>query len=1124
MTFNHDFLEDLNSVRDDHRLYRLFNEKDIVRLNLWILEFIEDNYIVILYGTVIPSTMPQDSGELNKWFKKDIKEKSFNSSKLRISKLTYYNNGIKSFDIIHSLCKGFNLKDTCKNIGIKNPPSRYRNISLNIPEKEMDEIYKVRPIIFLETAEGIGNLINPRKPFKSPLSDSNAFMASLFCIDKSIIIPNNENIIPYGNEILKECLICLNNETGLNFKSSDSPRLCNIEFLSYSVADDCEISCVNFETVQSKKNEDLDNVLVERVSNKIKVTLINEINESYEVLVRCRLRNGEEIIFDQCQEIIIIQEKSVSAYFEAKEDSREILVTIWKRINKEYPWKLIYEDSNAVLREIHTSTGVMSGYRESKLSLLNKMNSKKPEIQNKVEEMRRINLTRYKKSILSSYEFDPWVPVSDDMRIAVRKLFPEPSEGRFFPKGWLQEGTLEFLEWIKHILTQNDSKIVIVDPYFDVIGIEIISQIEDDKKEFVVLTNTQNKSKDDLENESVQLDNDSQKPRVERIKDRCSELQPILQRLNLHIFDLVSKKKEQPFHDRYILTYGENEELKKGYHLSNSIQNATRNHPLLITPIPADLLNEINDYINDLVSKYEEQKSLKLIKLFSPNKIYNKVIYNEKNITDHIPYPKLFFKSLLQKKSIPLLSNENLLTYVKIGMIQNGNYIFLQANKFLLDLISADDAEFTKLWISLGEWLARTLKSDEYLHELVKSGRSELADQITSFILKSADEEFYINSLKSRNANDKEILELLKIDFPDILKDMEIFIKYQSPLPDLRFYGIHIGIRALITLNPNKLIEIFEMISNDIKNETFIDEKLLIKSNILKIILKEIKQNISLDNHEDLIRLLLKNKSSLLKSLGIQIIINYTQEYKANARKKSFNILNTLNKLENICAIAEWINSIRKNSFNYSIEDINKITKDMSKEIIRLWPMIISLEDLRTINKHLSGHSETNWADRTTNEILIPLVEKNKIDMDKVSELWLNILFEKLEKLKTENLTFIKSYESFTETCGYSIAMASPKKSKRHIRKLRHYLSPHERIAVIPYNRSNQYNIWIKSIRIILWMEAMIIRANFYKNMEIFDKLIYDLDENWCYISTENLQVRDNLIEYAYSIRKKGLS
>jgi hypothetical protein len=111
-----------------------------------------------------------------------------------------------------------------------------------------------------------------------------------------------------------------------------------------------------------------------------------------------------------------------------------------------------------------------------------------------------------------------------------------------------------------------------------------------------VLTNAQTVSKDD--------DPTGDGPsRAVRINAACELLSDFLGRIRFRILDLRSKGggRDQLFHDRYVLVFSTDGGLKKGYHLSNSIQGATKKSPLLVTPIPTDVLERVGAYVGGLM-------------------------------------------------------------------------------------------------------------------------------------------------------------------------------------------------------------------------------------------------------------------------------------------------------------------------------------------------------------------------------------------------------------------------------------------------------------------------------------------------------------------------------------------
>jgi hypothetical protein len=106
--------------------------------------------------------------------------------------------------------------------------------------------------------------------------------------------------------------------------------------------------------------------------------------------------------------------------------------------------------------------------------------------------------------------------------------------------------------------------------------------------------------------------------RATRLIEACKQLELLLTNLKFRLLDLRSKEggRKSLFHDRYILVFDEFGKVKTGYHLSNSIQGATKKHPLLVTPIPGDVLIAVEDYISSLLAPADNSPT-ELITLFS---------------------------------------------------------------------------------------------------------------------------------------------------------------------------------------------------------------------------------------------------------------------------------------------------------------------------------------------------------------------------------------------------------------------------------------------------------------------------------------------------------------------------
>ncbi|TOD77377.1 hypothetical protein CGJ56_24305, partial [Vibrio parahaemolyticus] len=73
---------------------------------------------------------------------------------------------------------------------------------------------------------------------------------------------------------------------------------------------------------------------------------------------------------------------------------------------------------------------------------------------------------------------------------------------------------------------------------------------------------------------------------LETLLRACRHNQKLMQQKTVNIYGV----RDGSLHDRYILVTDGYGLPVKGYHLSNSFQSANENFPLLITPIPTDVL------------------------------------------------------------------------------------------------------------------------------------------------------------------------------------------------------------------------------------------------------------------------------------------------------------------------------------------------------------------------------------------------------------------------------------------------------------------------------------------------------------------------------------------------------
>lgn len=1090
--------KEIIKLSKDSNFSRIFDDPRACSLNLWVLQISESNknYNKILYGLIIPSTMPSISEDLEKWFPgreekfKNLKSER-DSYKYRIHKLTYYSCGSKILEIITELCKGYSLGESCVHLGLEIPTKPFNEIRLSNSLKEIEEYFIVRPTIFLETEGSIEIFIDSRKPLKSPLNNSSAFSASLFLLNKMTLFVNNKNqVLDNVNELLKKCLLYLKDDTGLDFDLSDSPRIGNIEFLSFPATDDYELPLILFKTVKEDDTNTLK--MPKKHVNKVEVKIMDDgsLLNNY-ILLRCRLRNNEEIIFDNCKEIVI-DRKEISTNFEAKEAISQILITAWKRESEEDQWEIFYEHSKTVLREISTRSGIIGLHGPIKSQFLERIGkSKKPKMENRVKKAESFKRVDYFRSKISSYESDPWVPTSQEMCTLTKNLFPKDSKGHFFQKGWYEDehGKLSFMEWFNSITNDfKANKIIIVDPYFDYFGVELISRLESTNIEYTVIT---------------MLINGDSDQRINSLKNSLKQLKLILASLNFKLLALKSKKKL--FHDRYILIFDENKTIK-GYHLSNSIQKATENYPLLITPIPEDTIVKVEEYVDELLKENKKSK-FEIIDLYPLSTETQSRIgigfLHKINVINSVPYSNLFFSILLQKNII-YLYNPLLKFYLsKIGLIDEKSFILSkQVCSNLDDLVKnitiIKYLKFEKFWLAFGEWLARTPpETEDYVLEILKKRKNkDLAIKLSKFILNISKNEYVKELFKDQEniANQTIFYLVAEVNFIKSLENSENIFQTNLKVRGPTLWSIQYATLTLAHLNLELLFKTVDDLLIKLKKLNNESSQFNVQSIVLKNIMSEM---IYILNKKELLPIFLKNELPIFRALGSQSIIESFGILKEEELRKRFNILRKLDKIENILVLAKWIWNLRQSR----TKSPNHFIPLLNDEIMDLWTSSISYDDLISINTGLNGPGEVLWSAHTTNSLFIPLIDQGKLSINDIAKLWLNILLKKLEDAKKEgsSITFIDSDVQFTETCGWSIAFMD--KNDDYLKKFENLKNYYERIAFIKtFSRSIDFSSWINAVKCLLWIQCLFYCARLYKEDVKFKELACGSKELWTYV------------------------
>ena len=180
--------------------------------------------------------------------------------------------------------------------------------------------------------------------------------------------------------------------------------------------------------------------------------------------------------------------------------------------------------------------------------------------------------------------------------------------------------------------------------------------------------------------------------------------------LQLSLVDIIADSAKQVFHDRYILGYDANDRAALGFNLSNSLQGAAQRHPLLVSPIPSDVLLNV---------KRVRQKNSRRAK--RPRASLSLLQRSMKRRAGNAPGPKekpsksvgFFVAELLGRHDLAGREWDDLLKELRsLGLVENEGKFVVEGVKAELQTIwktlpARKSCDFEMLWRGITEVAAR---------------------------------------------------------------------------------------------------------------------------------------------------------------------------------------------------------------------------------------------------------------------------------------------------------------------------------------------------------------------------------------------------------------------------------
>ncbi len=1035
----------LDDLLNDDRLARLFSKgARHCALQLWILQIRSEQQIEnrVVYGRLLPYSYSSD-----RWSSSDDdKFQDFGQFQAQVARLNLYVKSVHCADLLQQLSAGRSISTISEElkIGLSDQlKARFGTTALAAD----DLVY--RPVAYLLNRDA-----HDRHSLSSPHGGAGAFSASISQADKGTLFRLGQG---YDAALTESVVIHLSADTGLDFGGADTARFGDLELLVFPALDDLERRLLSVTWGEAPR------ALIARF-NPIQVP--HFIGFQFHL----RITNGDQILYSG----IITAERDAEGMFECKFDLSDQLHARMDSTELEVfglhgdhfrGGRLCCRWRTGYVREIHFQGHVAGrGANTVKFDWLER--NTRPSVSSRVKAA--LTLSRGNMDLASrigGHDADPWVPVNRDLASLFTRLHPPKSEGRFFQRlsQGDGEGRLQFVEWFKALLSKHQQhQVIIFDPYFESAGLGLVLICAAQQTDYIVFRSLPKPIKEDkpLRRKSDKTAQEG----VNNLLANCEQSRHLMARVKLRIYGL----KEGLLHDRYILIMGSDGLPVAGFNLSNSFQKAAENYPLLVTPIPADVLLQVEQYKSVLLREAEavqsggETGNPSMLILFDSTALpmaprrYEPLRFLEKTQAGDVLSVWAGEPSLQGLSGDPL--RERMVT---LNMLK-GDSLALSETESLrscLERQAGDLKGFTATWEVLGELLAHSRTEDSHFHEL-ESERGIL-ERLVQFL----------NSSFNR-PHERVDKELAVTDTRFFREPVETLLR-SSYQPHHFFHATkyaaltwaeYFTIKFLWWYAPDALLEIAEAQMVHVPMEP--QESDVVRLSLLSQIINEIALSLQFEISEVQQRRLVHSSSGLLQWMGL------------NAIEMKLGNPGGLDSVLQLVADFPYDEQVRVLSWMIchaaGRPDKGEIYKGLIAALDGVLAAYISVEELRHVVDSMRGHMRhLTWAEPWLfQDVVFPLLQNGRANTDDASGIWVQELVVLLEpKLKNQSRLFELAREGqMTNTAAFLFANSSPERQQVSLKSVWTILKRQQRIVQQPLASTSDWRRWNDALVVSMWI------------------------------------------------------
>ncbi|MEZ2683331.1 VPA1262 family protein [Proteus vulgaris] len=1087
----------LDDLLGDGRLVRLFsNENRACALQLWVLQIKSEQQteLRLVYGRLLPY-----SHSNNCWsFSDNDNYLVLGNFKAKLTRLNLYIDSINCVELLRQLCSGRSISEINELLRIECPRKVTEQFGATalVPNN-----LTYRPASYLLNRDAHDN-----RSLSSPHGAAGAISASITQLSKdALFLLNGE----YSAALIIALVEQLNAETGLDFGAVDTTRFGDIELLVFPTLNDLEQNLLSIEWIDSPR------ALSVRF-DPIQVSFFNKFQ------FHLSIENDDQIISStiasaNCEEGGVYKYVfQVSKELWERTDNTELEIF---GFSNDYPnegvlccrWRVGY------VREINV-LGHMVRQEASPVRFDWLEKATRPAMSERVKAALTVNRSNLGfGSSVGGRQADPWVPPNHELLSLFTRFHPPKSEGQFFQR-WSMgdgEGRLQFVEWFKSLLSKyQQNQVVIFDPYFETAGLGLMLICAARNSDYIIFTSLPKPLKvdEDVPDEHGQFTSG----RVNNLVASCNHNRNLLNRIKFRIYGL----KEGRLHDRYILIMGPDELPIAGFHLSNSFQKAAENYPLLITPIPADVLLQVEQYKSAMVKDAMATKSDSKVENSVMRLIFDSTVSSS---TQECYEPLSFLEKCdagyvlglwSGENSLKGLSGDQLRTQMKaLGLLRNNSLILKDGLKNCINMQEVNIKNFISVWEILGEILAHSSVGDTKLRYL------ELEQGFLEFLRQ------YLNSSFERVHNNMD-KELITLDVQLFHKPIEILLhcpyRTEQLCHTIKYNALtwseYFAIKFLWLYAPNYLLNITEAQILTLPIEP--NETEALRLSLLSQIISEISLSIEFGINKIQLDNLIHSEQGLLRWMGLNALERQLDS--PDAYVSTLSLLEAFSYEERIRALGWMVhhaamNSNKKETFKNLVAVLHKILPD-----------VVIAEDLRVLVDSMRGHmKQLSWAEPWLfQDVVFPLLQSERVLTEDACDIWMQELASMLELYSNnQSHLFERSREGqTTNIASYLFASCTPEQRKVSLKIIDDILRRKRRIIQQPLASTSDWSRWDNALRVSLWILSFAKWSEFYLSaLGTFDQNLERLSgdaqrlvmvrtkEEW---QSEGVGIQSELIEF----------